>query len=76
MAQDYTITSQSESQERRPDGTYEPVIEVGYQTTTTPPVVGTVTVPKHLVKDHVKFVEAVKTAVEAAVASHNAVAQL
>lgn len=76
MAADYTITSQKEAQERRPDGTYEPVIEIGYQTTTTPPVSGTVTVPKHLIRDKVAFVEAVVTAVEQAVASHNAVAQL
>ena len=76
MAADYTITGQTKSQQREPDCTYKPVVEVSYQTTTDPPIQGSVTVPAHLLKDKVKYVEAVQSAVEAEVASHQAVASL
>lgn len=76
MAEGYVITGQKKVTEQRSDGTYKPVIEVGYQTTGEPMVVGSVTVPAHLLKDKVAYVEAVKEAVEAEVASHNAVAGL
>ena len=76
MAETYEITGQTMSEQRQADGSYSPVVEVGYKTKTDPPVVGTVTVPQSLLKDKVAYVEAVKSAVETAVDGHTAVASL
>ncbi len=76
MTQGYTVTSQAEDDEYQPDGTYLPVIKVGFSTTSTPPVHGTVSVPRAIAADPKSFADAVKMAIEARVAAHHAVSQL
>ena len=76
MARDYTVTGQQFTAEQDASGNYQKVIKVTYQTKGTPPVTGSVTVPATLVRDKVKYHEAVKALIEAAVASHAAVAEL
>ena len=76
MAQDYDVTGVTYSTAREPDGSYVPVVEVSYSTTTTPVVQGTVTVPAAIVGEPRKYAEAVKAAIEAEVAGHKAVLAL
>ena len=75
-AQGYRVTTQREADEYQPDGTYMPVIEVGYQTTAEPPVHGTVSVPRSIADDPQSYADAVKVAIEARVAAHHAASQL
>ncbi len=76
MAQDYTVTGQKEAKERQSDGTFMDVVEVSFETTTTPPFKSTVAVPKTLLRDKVQYASTVKEAIEQAVVAHAAVAYL
>ena len=76
MAPGYSVTSQTEADEYQADGTYLPVIEVGFTTNGDPPVRGTVSVPKSIAADPSSFADAVKMAIEARVAAHAAVSKL
>ena len=72
----YRITGQKTEVERTSDGSVTNVIRVDYETTTNPETRGYVTVPKTLLATPVDYAAAVKSAVEAAVAGHAAVAAL
>ena len=76
MTPTYEITGQHYTQERNPDGTYAQVVEVSFTANTVPPTHGKVTVDQSLLKDKVAYAEAVKGAIETAVAAHGAVAEL
>lgn len=76
MADGYKVTRQTEGDELQPDGTYLPVIEVAFTTTSSPPVSGTVAVPKALASSPANFADAVRIAIESRVAAHGAVAAL
>jgi hypothetical protein len=76
MADNYVITSQKYTTERQSDGSSADVVEIGFSTKTEPPTHGRVAVLASLTKDPVAYADAVKTAVESAVESHDAVAKL
>jgi hypothetical protein len=76
MADTYSITSQKYTTERQSDGTSADVVEIGFKTKTDPETHGKVSVLASLTKDPVAYAEAVRSAVESAVASHDAVAKL
>ncbi len=76
MATQYTITGQTYEDERQPDGTYMPVVEIAFTTTGTPPVKGTVAVPRALLATPAYFADAVRIAVGNAVQAHAAVQAL
>ena len=73
MAEAYKVTGISYSSERGSDGEYAPVVEVRYETKTTPVVHGSVTLPAGVTSDKAGYVKAVKDAIEAQVAGHSAV---
>lgn len=76
MAERWSITSQTYSSEQGDDGTWTPVVVVGFTTKGTHPVTGTVTVPRSLLHDKVAYAEAVRSAVDKAVAAHDAASAL
>jgi hypothetical protein len=76
MSTQYAITGQTYTDERQPDGTYLPVVEVAFTTTGSPPVKGVVTVPRALLATPADYADAVRIAVGNAVASHAAVEKL
>jgi len=76
MGKDYEVTGQHYTTELQPDGTVEPVVEIAFKTTGTPPVSGHVKVPAALLKDKARYYETVKAAIDEAVSAHQAVAGL
>ncbi len=76
MAEHYSVTSQTYETDRQPDGTYEPVVAIGFTTKTDPPVSGIVKVSQNLLRDKVRYAETVKAAIEQAVGAHVAVNEL
>lgn len=76
MATGYEVTGQHYTTERGDDGMVHQVVEVGFTTTGAPPVKGHVTVDKALLRDPVDYATAVKSAIESAVAGHDAVEHL
>jgi len=76
VSEHYTVTSQSYSAERQEDGSYEPSVDVGFRTKTTPPVDGTVSVPRSLMSDAPAYAAAVHAKIMEAVRAHAAAAAL
>ena len=76
MAEHYSVTSQTYETDRQPDGTYEPVVAIGFTTKGDPSISGIVRVPQSLLKDKVRYAETVKAAIEQAVGAHLAVNEL
>jgi len=76
MGKDYEVTGQHYTTKMEPDGTVEPVVEIAFTTTTSPPVSGSVSVPQSLLKDKARYAETVKAAIDEAVGGHQAVAIL
>lgn len=76
MALGWTITTQTYTAVAEADGTYRPVVEVGFKTTGEHPVTGTVIVDRDLVAYPSRYAVAVREAVEAAVSSHSAAAEM
>lgn len=76
MAEGYNVTGQTYESERQVDGSYLPVVVVSFTTTGTPPVAGSVTVPRSLLTDKAAYAAKVQALIEQAVSAHNAVASL
>jgi len=76
MGKDYEVTGQHYTSAMQPDGTVEPIVEISFTTTGTPPVSGVVRVPQALLKDKARYAETVKAAIDEAVGAHNTVAGL
>lgn len=76
MAEHYEVTGQALGAERQADGSYEPTLDVTYRTKATPPVIGTVSVPRSLMSDPTALKATVHAKVMEAVHAHAAVASL
>lgn len=72
MASDYEITAITPTDVAKASGGYEAAYEYHYTTMTTPPITGTVTVPKTNMADANGYAAEVHAAIEAEVAAHKA----
>lgn len=73
MSTGYTVTGITYGTEQQSSGSWIPTVNVAYTTQTTPPVSGVVTLDASIVKDKVKYAQAVAAAIQDEADGHAAV---
>lgn len=76
MAGSWSITGQTETTERAGHGGFHKVVVVTYTTNDNPPITGSVSIPASIFADAQKAAAEVKSAIDARVKAHQAVASV